>query len=65
MTVDNASSGHARRALRATADATPAITDTRTFWARVGDGFRLGEIGFGTVEAIDGFDLHAELPPRA
>ncbi len=61
VTVDNAASGHARRAVRAVREALPVGGGRAAFWQRVRNGFRLGEAGLCTTGVIAGFDLHAEL----
>ena len=61
VTVDNAASGHARRAIRAVREALPAGSGRAAFWQRVRNGFRLGEAGLCTTGVIAGYDLHAEL----
>jgi hypothetical protein len=60
VTVDNAASGHARRAVDAVLDALPQTGGAEDYWARIRRGYRLNEIGMGTTSAIASFDLHAE-----
>lgn len=61
VTVDNAASGHARKAAQALADLMPRIGDRDAFYRRVLDGYRLNDLGAGTTSVIAGFDLQAEL----
>jgi hypothetical protein len=61
VTVDNAASGHARRALGGLFDALPQVGDAQTFYRRVIDGYCLSLLGTGSTAVIEGFDLHDEL----
>lgn len=60
VTVDNAASGHAMRAVKAVHDARSGADDRARFWERVRRGYQLGNLGVSTVAAIASFDLHAE-----
>ncbi|MEH3085310.1 MAG: iron-containing redox enzyme family protein [Xylophilus ampelinus] len=61
VTVDNADSGHAQRAVDAVLDAMPRLGDGANFWRRVRNGYRLNELGAGTNSVIAGFDIQAEV----
>jgi hypothetical protein len=62
VTVDNAASGHARKAVQAVLDLLPEEpAEAREFLRRVALGYRLNDLGIGTCEAIAGFDLEQEL----
>jgi hypothetical protein len=61
VTVDNASSGHARKALQGLFDALPQVTDREAFYRRVMNGCKLNMLGAGTLSVIEGFDLREEL----
>ncbi len=61
VTIDNASTGHARKALQSALDAMPAFGDRDAFYRRMVRGFKLNSIGMGTTEAIESFDLDREL----
>ena len=61
VTVDNAASGHARKAVQALAELMPRVGDREAFYRRVLDGYRLNELGASTTSVIAGFDLQAEL----
>ena len=61
VTVDNAASGHARRACQAVADTQGAMDDGGEFWRRVRNGAQLACAGLGTTAVIEGFDIEAEL----
>lgn len=60
-TVDNADTGHARRACQAVLDTLPRLDDGGAFWARVRAGSKLADAGPGTTEVIAGFDLDREV----
>lgn len=61
VTIDNASTGHARKALQSVLDCAPKIGSVAEFHRRVGNGYRLNLVGMGTNQAIDSFDLEQEL----
>ncbi|HCN73415.1 MAG TPA: hypothetical protein DIS96_17585 [Pusillimonas sp.] len=61
MTIDNASTGHARKALQSVLDCIPRMGDAAQFYRRVEDGYRLNLVGMGTPDAIASFDLEQEL----
>lgn len=61
ITVDNADSGHARKAVAAVIDAIPQTGDREAFMRRVANGFRLSDAGPGADAIIRSFDLEREL----
>lgn len=61
VTVDNASNGHARRAIDAVRQLMARSSDPAGFYRRVIDGYRLNDIGASTGSIIGGFDLDTEL----
>lgn len=61
VTIDNASTGHARKALQSVLDCLPRIGDAADFYRRVGNGYQLNLVGMGTEQAIASFDLDQEL----
>lgn len=61
VTVDNASTGHARRAVQAVQACMPQLGDRAGWWRRVRDGFRASNAGTGTEAVIAGFDIDAEV----
>lgn len=61
VTIDNASTGHARKALQSVLDCMPRIGNARDYHRRVGNGYRLNLVGMGTPQAIASFDLEQEL----
>ncbi|MEX1215976.1 iron-containing redox enzyme family protein [Saccharospirillum sp.] len=61
VTIDNASTGHARKALQSVLDCAPRIGNVAEFHRRVGNGYRLNLVGMGTNQAIASFDLEQEL----
>ncbi|MFK0089781.1 iron-containing redox enzyme family protein [Pseudomonas sp. NPDC090755] len=60
VTIDNASSGHACKALQALRLLWPQQGGT-PFYQRVARGYRLNDLGPGAQAIIDSFDLEAEL----
>lgn len=60
VTVDNASTGHARQACDAVLQMLPRQGNPAAFWRRVRAGSRLGNTGRGTVAVMEGFDIAAE-----
>lgn len=61
VTIDNASTGHARKALQSVLDCVPRIGDSADFHRRVALGYQLNLVGMGTQQAIASFDLEREL----
>jgi hypothetical protein len=61
VTVDNAGSGHAHKAVQALRNLMAQAGDPAAFFRRVLDGYRLNELGAGTTSVIAAFDLEAEL----
>ncbi len=61
VTVDNASTGHGRKAVEALHAMLPRLADAGAFYRRVINGYKLNLLGIGTVDAIEGFDLEEEL----
>lgn len=61
VTIDNASTGHAHKALQSVRDCAPRIGNVAEFHRRVGNGYRLNLVGMGTNQAIASFDLEQEL----
>ena len=61
VTVDNAASGHAQKAVQALSDLMPRVGDRDAFYRRVLDGYRLNDLGASTNSVIAEFDLQAEL----
>ncbi len=61
VTIDNASTGHARKALQSVLDCAPRVGDAADFHRRVGIGYQLNMVGMGTEQAIASFDLEQEL----
>lgn len=53
VTIDNAATGHARKAVQAVLDTMPAVGDRQTFLKRVANGYRLNDLGIGTVDVIE------------
>ncbi|MDB5727388.1 MAG: hypothetical protein JWQ00_593, partial [Noviherbaspirillum sp.] len=61
VTVDNAASGHARKAVQGLIDAMPRIGDAADFYRRVVNGYKLNMLGAGTTSVISSFNLEREL----
>ncbi|NUZ05409.1 iron-containing redox enzyme family protein [Piscinibacter koreensis] len=61
VTVDNAATGHARKAVDGLLNALPRLADPRAFYRRVAAGYKLNGLGAGTTDVIEGFDLEREL----
>jgi hypothetical protein len=61
VTVDNAATGHARKAVHGLLDAMPRIGDAGDFYRRVMNGYKLNMLGAGTTSVIASFDLEREL----
>jgi len=61
VTVDNADSGHARKALEGLLETVPRIGDRSGFMARVARGYKLNMLGAGTNSVIAEFDIEREL----
>lgn len=61
VTVDNAGSGHAHKAVQALRCLMAQSGDPAGFYRRVLDGYRLNELGASTTSVIGSFDLEAEL----
>ncbi|BBP70212.1 hypothetical protein PHLH6_22160 [Pseudomonas sp. Seg1] len=61
VTIDNASTGHAQKAVQAVLDLLPLEADRADFLRRVSLGYRLNDLGQGSRAIIEGFDLENEL----
>ena len=61
VTVDNADTGHARRAVQAVLDNLPHGTGRDDFWRRIRNGYKLGNLGIGTTQVISGFEIEQEV----
>ena len=61
VTIDNAATGHAARAVQAVIDAMPHLGDKDSFYQRVRNGYQLNSLGASTTQIIAEFDLEQEL----
>lgn len=61
ITVDNADSGHAKKAIEAVELNAARFPDADAYWARVRRGYRLNDLGLGTNDVIEAFDQDAEV----
>lgn len=60
VTIDNASTGHARKALQALRELWPE-QGGEGFYRRVARGYRLNDLSAGSMDIAAGFDLESEL----
>lgn len=60
VTIDNAASGHAQKAIQALRQLSPE-QGSDAFYRRVRNGYRLNDLGIDTPTLIGDFDLQAEL----
>jgi len=61
VTIDNASSGHARKAVETVNHFLASAPDPEEFLARLRDGYKLNDLGAGTLAVIESFDLEREV----
>ncbi|MCB5186742.1 iron-containing redox enzyme family protein [Methylobacillus caricis] len=61
ITIDNALSGHAIKAVNAVRDIIPQFNDRQDFIRRLCNGAKLSNSGLGSVEIIKSFDLEKEV----
>ncbi|KQQ36240.1 hypothetical protein ASF61_08645 [Duganella sp. Leaf126] len=61
ITVDNAGTGHAHKALQGVQQLMANAADPAEFYRRMLDGYRLNDLGACTTSVIGEFDLEAEL----
>jgi len=61
VTIDNASTGHAQKAVQSVLELLPIEGDREAFLRRVAVGYRLNDLGLGSRAIIESFDLDAEV----
>lgn len=61
VTIDNGSTGHARKAVQSVLDGIPVAGDSEVFLERVNNGYKLNDVGLGSAAIIESFDLDQEL----
>jgi len=61
VTIDNASTGHARKAADTVSDLLPGGEANAEFLERVRAGYRLNDLGVGSTAVIKAFDLEQEV----
>lgn len=61
VTIDNASTGHAQKAVQAVWQLLPIEGDRQAFLRRVALGYRLNDLGQGSRAIIESFDLEAQV----
>ena len=65
VTIDNASTGHAHKAVQAVLQLMPLEGDRDEFLRRVALGYRLNDLGQGSRAIIESFDLYGEAAEHA
>jgi hypothetical protein len=61
VTIDNASSGHAKKAVETVNQFLATAADPEDFLFRIRQGYKLNDLGTGTASVIESFDLEREL----
>jgi hypothetical protein len=61
VTIDNASTGHAHKAVQSVLQLLPIEGDRQDFLRRVALGYRLNDLGQGSCAIIESFDLDAQV----
>jgi hypothetical protein len=61
VTIDNASSGHAKKAVETVNQFLASAPDADEFLTRLRNGYKLNDLGAGTAAVIDSFDLEQEV----
>lgn len=61
VTIDNASTGHAQKAVQAVLENLPVVGDRDEFYRRVVRGYQLNDLGIGSTTVIAAFDLEDEV----
>jgi hypothetical protein len=61
VTIDNAGTGHAHKAVAAVLDLLPGGVDNERFLQRLRAGYNLNELGTGSTAVIERFDLEHEV----
>ena len=61
VTIDNASTGHAQKAVQSVLQLLPIEGDREDFLRRVARGYRLNDLGQGSRAIIESFDLYGEV----
>ncbi|KQQ56172.1 hypothetical protein ASF84_12835 [Pseudomonas sp. Leaf127] len=61
VTIDNASTGHAQKAVEAVNGFLASCADKAEFMVRLRNGYRLNDLGVGTQAVIAGFDIEREV----
>ncbi|WP_342655177.1 iron-containing redox enzyme family protein [Pseudomonas sp. F3-2] len=61
VTIDNASTGHAHKAVQAVLDLLPTDESRSTFLQRLRAGYLLNDLGKGSCDVIKAFDLEQEV----
>lgn len=60
VTVDNASTGHAKKATQALFETMPALVNTDEFFRRVMNGYKLNQLGLNADKIVASFNLDEE-----
>ncbi|MBD8472847.1 iron-containing redox enzyme family protein [Pseudomonas sp. CFBP 8770] len=61
VTIDNAGTGHAHKAVAAVLDMLPGGADNAAFLQKLRAGYNLNDLGIGSTAVIEGFDLDHEV----
>lgn len=61
VTIDNAGTGHAHKAVAAVLDLLPGGAENTAFLQRLRAGYSLNDLGIGSTAVIEGFDLDHEV----
>ncbi|UCJ19242.1 iron-containing redox enzyme family protein [Pseudomonas sp. MM211] len=61
VTIDNAGTGHAQKAVQAVLENLPVVGDREAFYRRVMRGYQLNDLGVGSTAVIAAFDLEEQL----
>lgn len=61
VTIDNASTGHARKAAQSVLSLLPMGAERDEFYRRVVQGYKLNELGIGSTAVVQSFDLEQEV----
>jgi hypothetical protein len=61
VTIDNAATGHAHKAVNAVLGNMPVMGDAKDYYRRVALGYRLNDVGTGSTAVIADFDIETEV----
>lgn len=61
ITIDNASTGHGHKAVESVKKLMPIVGDSKDFYRRIKNGYRLNDLGANTLSIIESFKLESEV----